>query len=65
MSQRKKPKKAGRPPLPKGEARAETLRVRVTPEELRAIESAANRSNHSVSGWIRATLSAAARKDLA
>jgi predicted HicB family RNase H-like nuclease len=35
------------------------LRVRVTPEELRAIESAARGKKQSVSEWIRETIRAA------
>ena len=58
MSQRKKPRKAGRPPLPKGRAKAGTLRVRVTPEELSAIEAKAKQSKQTVSEWIRSTLNA-------
>ena len=53
-----KPKKAGRPPLPKGDAKIATLRIRVTPEELRAIESSAKTAKQSVSEWIRGTLRA-------
>ena len=56
---KQKAKKAGRPPLPKGDAKDETLRIRVTPNELRAIESAARGKKQSVSGWIRSTLNAA------
>ena len=59
MPRLKKPKKAGRPPLPKGHAKAGTLRVRVTPDELKAIEAAANGKKQSVSEWIRSTLNAA------
>jgi predicted HicB family RNase H-like nuclease len=55
---RQKVKKAGRPPLPKGHAKAGTLRVRVTPDELRAIESKAKAKNQTVSEWIRSTLNA-------
>jgi predicted HicB family RNase H-like nuclease len=55
----KKARKAGRPPLPKGEAKIGTLRIRVTPDELRAIESAAKDKKQSVSEWIRSTLNAA------
>lgn len=55
----KKAKKAGRPPLPKGHAKAGMLRVRVTPEELRAIESQAKDKKQTVSEWIRSTLNAA------
>ena len=45
MSRKPKPKKPGRPPLPKGSAKAGTLRVRVTPDELKAIESAASQAS--------------------
>ena len=34
-----KPKKSGRPKLPKGEAKAVIVRVRLTPEERKAIET--------------------------
>jgi predicted HicB family RNase H-like nuclease len=56
---RKTHKKAGRPPLPKGHAKIGTLRIRVTPDELRAIESAAKDKKQTVSEWIRSTLNAA------
>ena len=59
MSSKLKAKKAGRPPLPKGSAKAGTLRVRVTPNELKAIESAAKGKKQSISEWIRSTLGAA------
>jgi predicted HicB family RNase H-like nuclease len=52
-------RRAGRPPLPKGQAKAGTLRVRTTPEELRAIERAAKAKKQTVSEWIRSTLNAA------
>ena len=55
----KKARKAGRPPMPKGQAKHGTLRVRVTPDELRAIEVAAKGKKQSVSEWIRSTLNAA------
>jgi len=50
--------KAGRPPLPKGEAKAGTLRVRVTPDELRAYERSAKGKKQTVSEWARSTLNA-------
>ncbi|MGH9715649.1 MAG: plasmid mobilization protein [Candidatus Acidiferrales bacterium] len=53
-----KPKKAGRPPLPKGHAKGLFLRVRVTPDEMKAIESKAKAAKHTVSEWIRSTLNA-------
>jgi predicted HicB family RNase H-like nuclease len=59
MPQSKKAKKAGRPPLPKGQAKAGMLRIRVTPEELRAIESASKSKKQSMSEWIRSALNAA------
>jgi uncharacterized protein (DUF1778 family) len=54
-----KPKKVGRPSLPKGEAKAVMLRVRLTPDERRAIETAARTGKQSVSEWIRSTLNTA------
>lgn len=51
--------KAGRPKLPKGHAKEGMLRVRVTPEELRAIEAKSKSSKKSVSEWIRSILNAA------
>jgi uncharacterized protein (DUF1778 family) len=54
-----KAKKAGRPPLPKGDAKDEFLRIRVTPDERKVIEEAAKAKKQSVSGWIRSTLNAA------
>jgi len=59
VPKQQKAKKAGRPPLPKGEAKIGTLRIRVTPDELRAIESKAKAKKESVSEWIRSTLNAA------
>ena len=53
-----KPRKAGRPPLPKGNAKAVMLRVRVTPEERKAIEAIAKASKQTVSEWLRSKLAA-------
>lgn len=61
MSQKLKVRKAGRPPLPKGHAKGLFLRVRVTPDEMKAIESKAKAGKQTVSGWIRSTLNAAVR----
>ena len=58
MSQRKKPSKAGRPPLPKGDAKEVMLRVRVTAEERTVFKKLAKASDQSVSEWIRSVLSA-------
>jgi uncharacterized protein (DUF1778 family) len=54
-----KPKKVGRPKLPKGNAKAEMLRVRATPDELKAFDRAAKASKQKRSEWIRSTLLAA------
>lgn len=59
MKQQKKPSKAGRPPLPKGNAKAVMLRVRVTLDERAAIETAAKTKSVTASEWIRSTLIAA------
>ena len=59
LSQKPKSKKAGRPPLPKGSAKAGYLRVRVKPEELRIIESAAKANRQTISEYIRSKLNAA------
>ena len=56
MPSQTKPKKPGRPPLPKGNAKAVMLRVRITPEEQAEVEKAAKASKKTVSEWIRSTL---------
>jgi hypothetical protein len=48
-----KPKKVGRPILPKGEAKASIVPVRFSPEDRKKVERAAKASNQSVSQWIR------------
>jgi predicted HicB family RNase H-like nuclease len=58
-NQKPKPRKAGRPPLPKGDAKGVMLRVRITPEDRKIIEAKARTGNQSVSQWIRSTLAAA------
>jgi uncharacterized protein (DUF1778 family) len=54
-----KPKKAGRPALPKGHAKASYIRVRVTAEELKRLNVTAKAKGQTVSEFIRGTLSAA------
>jgi hypothetical protein len=58
MPTQPKPKRVGRPTLPKGEAKGETLRIRVTPSELRTFEATAKAKKQTVSEWIRSTLGA-------
>jgi uncharacterized protein (DUF1778 family) len=59
MPSQPKPKPVGRPKLPKGNAKAEMLRIRATADELRAFDKAAKASNQKRSEWIRSTLNAA------
>lgn len=54
-----KRRKAGRPPLPKGQAKAGMLRVRFMPNELRRVESRAKAKKQTVSEWVRSTINAA------
>jgi predicted HicB family RNase H-like nuclease len=54
-----KPKKVGRPKLPKGEAMGKIVPIRFTPEDIKAIAAAAKASDQTVSQWIRSTLNAA------
>jgi hypothetical protein len=53
-----KPRKAGRPPLPKGSTKGEMLRIRVTADERAAIEKAAKAKDQTVSEWLRSKLPA-------
>lgn len=59
MPTQPKPKKPGRPKLPKGYARAETLRIRVTAADLKRYGVKAKDSKQTMSDWIRDTLNAA------
>jgi predicted HicB family RNase H-like nuclease len=54
-----KPKKVGRPKLPKGEAKGKLVALRFNGDDLKRVEAAAKASNKSVSEWIRSTLFAA------
>jgi hypothetical protein len=55
-NQKPKHKKAGRPPLPKRNAKAVMLRVRVTSDELKAIEAEAKSCGKTRSEFIRGEL---------
>ena len=46
----------GRPRLPKGEAKTETIRARVTKSELEAIQKASKDAGRDVSDWARQVL---------
>jgi predicted HicB family RNase H-like nuclease len=54
----KKPRKVGRPALPKGHAKARIVPVRFKPDLFRAVAEAAKTSKQSVSEWIRGTIEA-------
>lgn len=54
-----KPRKPGRPKLPKGQAKGRIVPVRFTAEGIKAVEQAAKAKNQTVSEWIRSTLEAA------
>lgn len=56
MPKQPKAKKPGRPLLPKGNAKAGFLRVRMTPAELRIIGSAAKANSQTVSQFVRGKL---------
>jgi predicted HicB family RNase H-like nuclease len=59
VNQKPKRKKAGRPPLPRGEAKGRIVPVRFTGDALRAMTAAARAKKQSLSEWIRSTLEAA------
>ena len=54
-----KPKKVGRPKLPKGDAKGQVVPVRFSANDLKRIESAAKASQKTVSEWIRGLVAAA------
>jgi uncharacterized protein (DUF1778 family) len=58
-TQTPKPKKVGRPKLPKGSAKAGKVQVRLNADEQKRIEAAAKASKQTVSEWMRSTLFAA------
>jgi hypothetical protein len=53
-----KPKKIGRPKLPKGEAKGRIVPIRFNPADLKRIESMARASQQTVSEWIRGRVAA-------
>jgi len=59
MPKRPKPKKPGRPRLPKAEAKGSIVPVRFSAEDRRRLEAAAKASKKTVSEWVRSTLAAA------
>lgn len=59
MKQPKKVKKAGRPKLPKGDAKGTTVQVRLRPDDAKRMLAKAKASNQTISEWVRSTLNAA------
>lgn len=60
-----KPKKVGRPRLPKGEAKGNIVALRFNADDLRRVEIAAKIGNQSVSEWIRNAVNTALLQTLA
>lgn len=58
-TQTPKPKKVGRPKLPKGEAKSKIVAMRFDAEDLKRIDAAAKAGKKSRSEWMRSTLFAA------
>jgi len=58
LAQQKRPRKVGRPKLPKGEAKVRIVPVRFTADDLNAMEAAAKASDKSLSEWIRSAIHA-------
>jgi len=54
----KSKRKAGRPKLPKGEAKGRIVPVRFAADDLKAIAAKAKASKQNVSEWIRGTIHA-------
>ena len=59
MLSQPKPNKVGRPKLAKGKSKVATVRVRATPDELKAYGRMAKANKQTLSEWIRGTLNAA------
>jgi uncharacterized protein (DUF1778 family) len=63
MSNNKKAKKRGRPPLPKGHVKTNIVPMRLKDEDLKLFSKAAKASEHeSLSAWMRHTLREAAQR---
>jgi hypothetical protein len=59
VANQQKPKKVGRPKLPKGEAKGKIVPVRFAADRIKAVESAAKAKKQTVSEWVRSTIDAA------
>jgi predicted HicB family RNase H-like nuclease len=56
MPKQPKPKKVGRPILPKGEAKGKIVPIRFNAEDIKKVTAAAKADQQTVSEWIRRTL---------
>jgi predicted HicB family RNase H-like nuclease len=54
-----KPKKIGRPKLPKGHAKSGAIQVRLDMDDRKRVEAAAKASKQTMSEWIREAIHAA------
>ena len=54
-----KPKKMGRPKLPKGEAKGRIVPIRFNSADIKQIESVAKANHKTVSEWIRGAITTA------
>lgn len=63
MAQQKKARRVGRPKLPKGEAKGETVQARFAPDDIKAIEVAAKDSGQTKSEWVRSAIRAVLRSN--
>ena len=59
MPTQPKPKKIGRPKLPKGEAMGKIVALRFNAEDRKRLEAAAKAKKLSVSDWLREAINAA------
>jgi hypothetical protein len=55
-SRKVKPKKVGRPKLPKGEAKGRIVPIRFNAADIKRIEALARASQQTVSDWIRSAV---------
>jgi predicted HicB family RNase H-like nuclease len=58
MPSQTKPRRVGRPKLPKGEAKGKIIALRFSAEDVKRVNAAAKAKKLSVSEWIRSTLAA-------
>jgi hypothetical protein len=56
VANQQKPRKVGRPKLPKGEAKGKIVPIRFAKSEFERLSKKAKASDKSISEWIRSTL---------